>query len=36
MSALSEREKQNLRKYLKKLRAKGSEVLGIDLKPPFV
>jgi DNA-binding MarR family transcriptional regulator len=36
MSALSEREKQNLRKYLKKLRAKGREVLGIDLKPPFV
>ncbi|HJX03586.1 MAG TPA: MarR family winged helix-turn-helix transcriptional regulator [Dehalococcoidia bacterium] len=36
MSALTEGEKQNLRKYLKKLRVKGRGVLGIDLKPPFV
>jgi DNA-binding MarR family transcriptional regulator len=36
MSALTPLEKQRLNIYLKKLRRKGREVLGIDLKPPFL
>lgn len=36
LSVLTDRQKLALRRYLKKLRAKGREVLGIDLKPPFV
>ena len=36
VSALTERERQKLRSYLIKLREKGREVLGLDLKPPIL
>jgi DNA-binding MarR family transcriptional regulator len=36
MSVLTEEEKNNLRMYLTRLRTRGRQVLGIDLKPPFL
>jgi len=36
MSALTPAEKQKLKLYLRKLRTKGRQILGIDLKPPFL
>ncbi|MBN1366547.1 MAG: hypothetical protein JW967_01290 [Dehalococcoidales bacterium] len=36
VSALNEREMQNLRICLNKLREKGRQVLGLDLKPPIL
>jgi DNA-binding MarR family transcriptional regulator len=35
-SSLTEVEIQNLRMYLNKLREKGRQVLGLDLKPPIL
>ncbi len=36
LSVLTDQEKKNLELYLKKLREKGRQVLGIDLKPPYL
>ena len=36
MTALTPAEKQRLKLYLRKLRTKGRQVLGLDLKPPFL
>ncbi len=36
VSVLTERQKQQLRSYLQRLREKGREVLGLDLKPPIL
>jgi DNA-binding MarR family transcriptional regulator len=36
MSALTPDEKKRLRLYLRKLRTRGRQILGIDLKPPFL
>jgi len=36
MAALAPAEKQKLKLYLRKLRTRGRQVLGLDLKPPFL